>query len=67
LVNPSSNLSAFEVGTSSGADDVVANQAVNTGGWTVFHPNKYFASSGSLFFGGISASTDIKIVKIPLS
>lgn len=67
LVNPASNLAAFEAGTSLGTDDVVTNQAVSSGGWTVFVPNKYYASSGSLYFGGLTSSTQIKIVKMPLS
>jgi hypothetical protein len=63
-INPSSNLSAFKVGTSSGAGDVVPVQAVTSGGWKVFNIGIYFPAATTLYFQGITAGTDVVIIKL---
>jgi hypothetical protein len=58
IIIPASTLSAFQVGTTSTGTDVIGTQAVGTGGM-VFNINEYFPSGATLYFQGITSSTQI--------
>lgn len=64
LVNPSTALTGFKVGSASGTDDIIPTQPLTAGAWKVF-PVSYFTDvTASLYLGGITGSTQIRIVKL---
>jgi hypothetical protein len=63
-INPSSSLTTFKVGTTLGGNDIVPDQTIASGGWTTIDTNLFFSSSVTLYFGGITSSTDIGLVKV---
>lgn len=66
IVIPASTLASFQVGTTSSGNDVIGTQAVGTAGVT-FNINGYFASGATLYFQGITSSTQIIIVQANLN
>jgi hypothetical protein len=59
LVNPAGNLAAFKVGYSAAGDQLITEQPVTAEQWTPFNIDYYFASAGTLYFTGITSSTQI--------
>jgi hypothetical protein len=55
-VDPVSDLTAFKIGTSSGADDVVSTQAVPAEG-EMINISQYFGSGATLYIEGITSNT----------
>ncbi|MGN6421433.1 MAG: glycosyl hydrolase family 28-related protein [Pseudobacter sp.] len=66
LVNPSSALSGFKVGSASGTDDIISTQPVSAGVWKAFPVSYFIDVAASVYFGGITTSTQIRIVKLSL-
>lgn len=63
-VLPSSNLSGFKVGSTPGADDIISEQfLISTGEYHSFAVIGKMASNKTLYFAGITASTQIAILK----
>lgn len=62
-VNPTTTLTGFKVGTTSGADDVINTQTVPSG-WVTFNINVFFPSATTLYVQGITSSTVITTITI---
>jgi hypothetical protein len=67
LVKPASNLTAFKVGTQSDDDAYITATPVQADAdFQILIAPIHLASSGKLYFSGITSSTQIKIIKKPL-
>jgi hypothetical protein len=62
LVNPTTALTAFKVGTAADDDKYVTATPVTSGDYTVFSVEAYIPSSTAIRFSGITSSTQIKLV-----
>jgi hypothetical protein len=62
-VNPSSDLNSFRVGTISDDDAYVFPTFCAGGTWTLIDVSRYFPAGATLYFSGITSSTQVKIVK----
>lgn len=63
-VKPASELTGFKVGKTLNADDVIGTVTVPAGVWSSYIIALYFETSTTLYFGGVTSSTDIAIVSI---
>lgn len=63
-VKPVSELTAFKVGTVLNGEDVVYTTTLPAGVWSTFLLGLYFETSTTLFFSGVTSSSDIAIVTI---
>ena len=59
LLKPTTSLTAFKLGTTVSGDELVGEQAVASGAWTVFNIDYYFECSGTMYFQGVTSSTSI--------
>lgn len=62
--NPTSALSAFKVGTTSGGNELIFDQSLPSGEYSTFNTSKYVSGSTILYIGGITSATDIKFLLI---
>lgn len=62
LVNPTSALSSFSVGSTSGGTDIIPSQPLASG-LNNFSVNYYSSAGGTLYFTGITSSTVITLIK----
>jgi hypothetical protein len=60
-IKPSSSLTSFKIGFAIGGDEVATEQPVPSGGWTTIYVDRYRDTATTLYFAGISSSTDIII------
>ncbi|HYE55382.1 MAG TPA: hypothetical protein VD996_11075, partial [Chitinophagaceae bacterium] len=64
LVKPTTTLASFKVGTTSGADNVVPEVFnVPGGSWSVFSTTFYSEAGNTLYFNGLTSSTEVLIYK----
>jgi hypothetical protein len=67
LVKPTANLTAFKVGSQSDDDAYITSTPVQAGAdFQILIAPIHLASSGKLYFSGVTSSTQIKIVTKPL-
>lgn len=63
-VKPTSELTGFKVGKTLNAEDVIGTVTVPAGVWSSYIIALYFETNTTLYFGGVTSSTDIAIVSI---
>jgi hypothetical protein len=61
VVKNASGLTAFKIGTTNAGEELAPEQAIDAGVPASFTLNKHSDSGLTLYFGGITSSTDIKI------
>jgi hypothetical protein len=61
VVKSEGNLAALTIGTTLGGTDVLTAQAVTAGTWTNFSVFAFNTSAYTLYFGGITSPTIIKV------
>lgn len=63
LIKPSTTLTALKIGTTNGGDELLIESEVPSGSWFNLTLEKYVDSSTTLYFGGVSSSTDFRLYK----
>jgi len=58
IIIPTSTLTSFQAGTTSSGSDIIGNQAIGTSGMT-FQINGYYPTGVTIYFQGITSSTQI--------
>lgn len=61
-VSPDITLNAFKVGTTPGGNNIIFDQIVNGEQYSTFNQSYFSPISTTFYFGGISASTEIKLL-----
>ncbi len=58
VVNPSTSLSGFKIGVTPGGEEIVFSQPVAAGSFKVFTIENYAGSPLTLYFGGVTSTTN---------
>ena len=61
LINPTSQLAALKVGTSSNGDEIMPEELIPAGQWFNISTELYCPTSTTIYFTGITSSTQIRI------
>jgi|CXWL01.1.fsa_nt_gi hypothetical protein len=64
-IDPAANLAAFKIGTTNGGEEIIAAMAITSAAGESIQPlNIYAKVATTVYFGGITSLTEIRLYKL---